>query len=187
MLYKLRKNAVAFADKENGSSIFSCVRSAIMPGFSYAEALSHEAQELSVIAEKIIKLGIGGFVFPQTPKTLAELIEETLKILEENGFVISGNTDEELDEKEIACYRHNKYLDDLPTYREDLVDKDYYEALEILQNDPNVIEISNVFDWKEYYTTAFEYYTEKKNKGFNVWASPISANQDCIVFIVTKD
>ena len=105
MLYKLRKNAVVSVDKKSCASVFSYVRSATMPGTSYAEVLSHEAQELSVIVEKISKIGIGGFVIPETPNTAAIPIEETLKLLEDYGFVISGNTDEELNEKEIAGYR----------------------------------------------------------------------------------
>ena len=106
MLYKLRNNASAFADKERNMSIFTYVRSASLGGTSsYAEALSHEAQELSVIVEKIENTGDNSFVIPATPNTVAVPIEETLKLLEDCGFVISGNTKEELDEKEIAGYR----------------------------------------------------------------------------------
>ena len=59
--------------------------------------------------------------------------------------------------------------------------------MKILQNDPNVITISDVFDWKEFDNIAMDFYTEKKNKWFNVWASPMTKGQDCIVFIITED
>ena len=105
MLFRLRKNVVGFADKKNNASVFSCVHTAVIKDvYSFAEVLSHEAQGLSVVVEKIEKLGGGGFVVPRTPNTVSVPIEETLKLLEENGFVISGNTDEELNEKEKAKF-----------------------------------------------------------------------------------
>jgi hypothetical protein len=105
MLYKLRNNAFAFADNDKKLSIFDYVRSACLHGASFATALTHEAQELSVIVEKISKAGDGGSTIPATPDRLSVPIEDTLRLLEEYGFVISGETEKELNEKEIAGYR----------------------------------------------------------------------------------
>ncbi|MCL2480429.1 MAG: hypothetical protein FWF38_01815 [Spirochaetaceae bacterium] len=100
MLYKLRNNASVSFDKDTNRSVFVCFRFGTLqdaPG--YAEALLHKAQELSVIVEKITGK-------KQDNNGVTVIIEDTLKILEQNGFVISGNTEEELFKKEIPLYRN---------------------------------------------------------------------------------
>jgi hypothetical protein len=99
MLYKLRNNASVSFDQKNNMSVFGYIRTAIMPNVAYGEALTHKAQELSTIVEKITG-GKQDGSFSTIP------IEDTLKILEDYGFIISGNTEEELEKKEIALYRN---------------------------------------------------------------------------------
>jgi len=99
MLYKLRNNASVSFDQKNNMSVFAYIRTAIMPNIAYGEVLSHKAQELSTIVEKITGKKQDGS-FSTIP------IEDTLKILEDYGFIISGNTEEELEKKEIALYRN---------------------------------------------------------------------------------
>ena len=99
MLFKLRNNAFVSLDDNSNSSVFVCFRSAILQDISFVKALSYEAQELSAIVEKITgEKQDSGFDVVS--------IEDTLRILEEYGFIISGNTVEELIKKEIPLYRN---------------------------------------------------------------------------------
>ena len=99
MLYKLRNNAYVSSDPEKNSSVFVCFRKASLEDTTYSEVLSRKVQEFSVIAEKL------------TGKKLEDILDtssiaDTLQILEDYGFVISGSTEEELAKKEIPLYKN---------------------------------------------------------------------------------
>lgn len=99
MLYKLRNNVFASPAKDRNESIFTKFRISFMSDFTYAESLSHNAQELSTIVEKI-----SGKKEDNTVDMV--IIEDTLKILKEQGFIISGNTEEELSKKEMTLNKN---------------------------------------------------------------------------------
>jgi len=99
MLYKLRNNAFVSFEKDTNASVFVCFRKAFLQNPTYAKALSRTPQELSVIIEKIT-----GEKHDNTSSTV--IIEDTLKLLETYGFVISGKTEKELSDKEISLYKN---------------------------------------------------------------------------------
>ena len=98
MLYKLRNNVLALFNKDRNGTDFVYIRTSFFPVPAYARVLSYKAQELSVIVEKIT--GEKG------DNNGDEIYYgDELRLLEDYGFLISGNTEEELVKKEIPLYR----------------------------------------------------------------------------------
>ena len=75
-------------------------------------------------------------------------------------------------------FGHAEELDDLPVYDGCFGDED-------LEDDPNVVRVSDVFEWKEY-EKAYRFVRKAREKGLVPYLHPACEGQDCYIIVAAK-
>jgi hypothetical protein len=102
MLYKIRNNANIQVDAATGSGVLGYFRTGFMSDASHIKTLAHKPRTLEEMASEIAtSTGLD-------VEKLKVILADEYAILEENGFIISRKTEEELNAKETPLYRYQE-------------------------------------------------------------------------------